>query len=309
MLGIKSRFVMKSIFSLIFFLTFSLAHAKDREYRVGDTAQLLGFSSLEYELAINPCLSDVLVHFHYGEQGVAQAKENLKQYPEGLCQHQKILSMYSNWNYNASALLANTERPFILGREIAINHSQLKQCKTLACLEQRLPRMLNWSKLTLSRTPIASRDVAPLSMGAAPINHPQLALRGLKLPLSKQKQTCGSDSLSALTFAASSLIVADRALAVVTCQSKDKQGIWLLERNEQVGKWTEILALPGIEHISVLPYNRELYPHIFYKEKKGFDATITILRYSEETGYKKRLQFDVSDDAYGLSHAFHVQVF
>ncbi len=311
-MGMSSRkrlLAVQNIFLAICMFATPISEARDREYRVGDTEQLLGFPKLEHELAINPCLNADLIRKQFGETGIKEARENLKHYPAQLCENKAVLLMLSNWNYNASALLANTERPFILGREIAIHQSQLKQCKTLECYAQRLPRMYGWSKTTLSRTPVASRDVDPLSMGAAPIEHPKLALRGLKLPLTRQQETCGSDDLSALKFAASSLVVADRALAVVTCKSEGKKGIWLLERNENVGGWKEILELPGIENVSILPHNRELHPHIFYKEKKENCDLITILRYSEEHGYQKRLQFNLSADAYGLAHAFDVQVF
>lgn len=301
-----------AIINILFVLcTFCLCtvQASEREYRIGDTGQLLGFHKLEYELAINPCLEDKVVREHYTEADLQNARAQMTKYPPGLCENKQILSMLANWNYNSSALLANSERPFILGREIAIEHAQIKKCKTLDCLQKRLPNMLEWSKTMLSRTPISSRDVDSLFMKSTPIEHPRLALRGLKLPLSNQKEVCGGNDISALKFASSSLIVADRALAIVTCQEENKLGTWLLEKREDIAQWKEILVLPGIANVAILPNNRELYPHIFYKQRNGKDETMTIMRYSEAWGYQKRVQFDLSFDEYGLAHAFNVKVF
>ncbi|NOL51849.1 hypothetical protein [Pelistega suis] len=307
MLSTKRLFV-KITLVLCMFLLYP-AQAKEREYRVGDTGRMLGFSKVENELAINPCLDEGLIRAKYADQGVQYARENLKKYPPNLCTNKQTLSLLSNWHYNASALVANSERPFILGREIAKNYVLLKECTTVDCLGKRLPRMLEWSKTTLSRTPITSRDVQPLFMGGAPIGHPQLALRGLQLPLSQQKEICGSEDLSSLKFATSTLLVSGRALAVVTCHDKKRLGTWLLERSENKGQWKEILVLPGFEDVAVLPNNRELYPHIFYKQKQGSTEIMTILRYSEAFGYQKRIQFELDFDAYGLAHAFNIQVF
>lgn len=306
-------FSTKRLFVIITFVlgifSIYLVQAKEREYRVGDTGQMLGFPKLSNELAINPCLDEELIRMQYADKGIEYARENLKKYPKNLCSHKQTLAMLSNWNYNASALVANSERPFILGREIAKNDALLRECTTVDCLARRLPRMLEWSKTTLSRTPIASRDVQPLFMGGAPIEYPLLALRGLKLPLSQQKETCGSEDLSALRFATSTLVVSGRALAVVTCRANNRLGTWLLERGENRGQWKEVLVLPGIEDVAVLPNNRELHPHIFYKQKNASGETMTILRYSDVLGYQKRIQFELGFDAYGLAHAFNIQVF
>lgn len=302
----KKHFCLKNILltALVMVVGFFGGHSAQAS-EVG--TQLRGFPGAEYELMINPCVSTHALHRKYGERAVNLAKKILKGYPVGMCDSPEVVAMLSEWNSNASALLASTDRPFIIEPMIKEYNRLIRDCSAVSCLERYLPRVLEWSRVTLNRTPIAPEEVHTLSMTSSPIAHPQLALRDFPLPLSRQQEICGSTSIDALKFASSSIIIAGRAVAFVTCKKPEQKVAWLVEQRDAGQKWREILVLPGTNDISVLPQNKEVYPNIFYETPTADGRKITLLEFSEDSGYKEKLSFDVVPDGRGVNHAFKVK--
>lgn len=278
-----------------------------RVYSAESFEQLRGFPNAEYELTINPCVSVQALKKKYGDRAVQLAYQNLRNYPEGLCNYPEVVSMLAEWNDNASTLLVSTDRPFIIEPMIKEYNRLLQMCKTIDCLNLYLPRIVEWSRITLNRTPVTPEEIHTLSMTSSPIAHPQLALRGFSLPLSRQQEICGSTSIDSLKFASSSIIVSGKAVAFVTCKQPEQKVVWLVEQCDGGNKWREILVLPGTNDISILPQNKEVYPNIFYTTPIPDGRKVTLLEFNEQHGYRKRLSFDVVSDNKGVDHAFKVR--
>lgn len=268
-----------------------------------EAAARVGFTSLKQELSINPCLSDKVVADLYGHAAIPMAEQERKKWPVNLCQNPLTVQALADWHFSSSALLANTERPVVIANLIQQRNRTLLSCKTVACISQQLPRMLEWAKVNLDRTPITNSDSRPLSVIGKPLLHPKISLRGLQLPLEGQRNVCSGDAES-LEFYTSNMSVTGAALAVARCVNQGQASLWLLEKDSQTTDWKTILFAAGEDGFSILPNNREAHPTLFLKNRVATGELITVYEFDEDAGYQRKISFVVTPDEFGMLHAF-----
>lgn len=268
-----------------------------------DAALRIGFTSLKQELSINPCLSDKVVADLYGPSAIPLAEQERKKWPSNLCLNPLTVQALADWNFNSSALLANTERPVVVATLIEQRNEVLLACRTVTCISQQLPRMLEWAKVNLDRTPITSAETRPLSIIGKPLQHPKISLRGLQLPLEQQHNVCAGEPED-LEFYTSNLTVSGTALAIARCVNQGQASIWLLEKDVQTSAWETILFTAGEDGFYILPNNREEHPTLFLKNRVPNGELITVYEFVADAGYQRKISFVVAPDEFGMLHAF-----
>ena len=286
---------------LALFLLLPLQHAQAQTG--ADAALRIGFTSLQQELSINPCLSDRVVADLYGPAAIPAAEQERKKWPNNLCQNPLTVQALANWHFSSSALLANTERPVVIANLIRERNKILADCSSVSCISQQLPRMLEWARINLDRTPIATAENRPVSVISKPLSHPKISLRGLQLPLDQQAKVCpgGEESLE---FYTTSILVPGAALAVARCAHQGKASMWLLEKDAKTSAWKTILFSPDDDGFFILPNTREEHPTLFLKKRVPAGELITVYEFNGNTRYQRKISFVVSPDEFGMLHAF-----
>ena len=283
------------------FLVLPIHHAQAQTG--ADAALRIGFTSLQQELSINPCLSDKVVADLYGAGAIPLAEQERKKWPANLCQNPLTVQALANWHFSSSALLANTERPVVIAHLIRERNNTLAACTTVSCISQLLPRMLEWAKVNLDRTPVTSADSRPVPVIGKPLLHPKISLRGLNLPLENQTKVCPNHEDS-LEFYTTSIVVPGAALAVARCDNQGQSSLWLLEKDATTSQWQTILASLGEDGFFILPNNREEHPTLFLKKRVPNGELITVYEFNGNTRYQRKISFVVSPDEFGMLHAF-----
>lgn len=268
-----------------------------------EVSSRVGFASLKQELRINPCLSNKVVADLYGSAAIPMAQQERKKWPDSLCQNPLTVQALANWHFSSSALLANTERPVVVAGLITERNRILRACPTVSCISSQLPRMLEWARVNMDRTPIANIDARPVSVMGKPLVHPKISLRGLVLPLENQTKVCTGNEHD-LEFYTSNIVVSGAALTVVRCENNGQGSMWLLENSPPSNKWRKILFAAGEENFYILPNNREDYPTLFLKNRVPSGELITVFDYDKHNGYQRKISFVVSQDEFGMFHAF-----
>lgn len=281
---------------------------------------LLGFSRAEYEVLINPCINPSVLQARFGAAADQAQEQELRKWPQGLCQDLEVSHQLVRWKYYYTTLLANTERPTVIAQELVKHKRQLLDCTTTACLSDHLPRMISWVRLNIDRLPVNEAVLGDkpgvTALRGDRVVHPNLALRNLPLPLSGQAQACGSTSIDALAFWTVPFQVSERPLVFVTCaQEGDASRRWLLEQtavsannaveaNHSKG-WREILSIQGARRFYVMPYQRTTYPTLLSRLSEGQGELISIYDYHYPSSrYDMSVEFALEFDRLGRAHAF-----
>lgn len=268
-----------------------------------DAALRVGFTSLQQELSINPCLSDRVVADLYGPAAIPVAEQERKKWPANLCQNPLTVQALANWHFSSSALLANTERPVVIANLIRERNNILASCSSVSCISQQLPRMLEWARISLDRTPVAPAENRPVPVMGKPLSHPKISLRGLQLPLESQASACPGGENS-LEFYTTSILVPGAALAVARCANQGHSSLWLLEKDAKTSVWQTILFSADEDEFFILPNNREDHPTLFLKKRVPGGELITVYEFNGKSRYQRKISFVVSPDEFGMLHAF-----
>lgn len=302
------------VFSLSVTLLPSAASASASDY------DLLGFSQVEYELAINPCIDETVLLKRFGADALRVKERELREWPHELCQHMDVSSKLLTWNYYYTNLLANTERPGVFAAEINKHLSTLKNCTDVACLNRQLPRMTEWVYFNIDRLPVytdsESARRSKATVAGEPVLHPGLALRNLPLTLSGQSEVCRGGTTNDLDFFTVNFAIEGRPLVLAVCKeltdaSSNEQGVWLLERLESSGEglglsgWREILVEREDSRLYVLTNSRTSYPTLYSRRLTGSGEEVVIYEFREaKQHYERSVALDIEYDALGRAHAF-----
>lgn len=289
---------------------------------------LLGFSQAEYELAINPCVDEVVLLEHFGANALSVREQELRKWPSDLCQNLDVSGKLLTWNYYYTTLLATTERPAVFAAEINKHLKSLRDCTNIACLNRLLPRMTEWLYFNIDRLPVytdsesARRSQAPLA--GEPVVHPALALRNLPLTLSGLSKVCKGGTINDLNFFTVNFSIEGRPLVLAVCKepvngSTQEQSIWLLEQlelsnnpsaayrgeNSGASGWREILVERGDSHLYVLTNSRTIYPTLYSRRSTGSGEEVVIYDFQvSKQQYERSVVLNVEYDALGRAHAF-----
>lgn len=318
MKGFFSRFTLLLGFCLS--LISSTASAFPNAYN------LLGFSQAEYEVAINPCLDQVVLFDRFGSKALRAQERELAKWPDGLCQNLDVARQLLTWNYYYTTLLAHTERPTVIANEINKHLKSLRECRNLACLNRLLPRITEWVHLNIDRLPVytdsesARRSLTPLA--GDPVVHPSLALRNLPLPLSGLEDVCSGMEIRHLDFHTVNFSVEGRPLVLATCNdvanaAKTHQKIWLLERldsdkanskeidDTSGSTWREILVESGESRLYVFTNSRTAYPTLYSRRPTASGEQLTVYDFqSSQQSYTRSTVLNLEFDTLGRAHAF-----
>lgn len=297
-----------------------------------DAYNLLGFSEVEYEVAINPCVDEAVLLERFGATALQIQARELSKWPKGLCQNLETSRQLYTWNYYYTTLLANTERPAVLADEISKHLKSLKACTNVACLNRLLPRMIEWVYLNIDRLPVYTDSESArrsyVALAGEPVVHPTLALRNLPSTLSGLSEVCKGESTSDLDFFTVNFSIENHPLVLAMCKnpataSSKRRSIWLLERTElvtnpattlsvessntSIGAWREILVERGDSRLYVLTNSRTTYPTLY--SRRSTDSGEVVVTYDFEASrhqYLRSVVLNVEYDALGRAHAFIV---
>lgn len=315
-----------SLLTLLFCISQSLLPSAASAFPNG--YNLLGFSQAEYELAINPCIDEVVLLEHFGAEALKIREQELSKWPSGLCQHQDISAQLLTWNYYYTTLLATTERPAVFAAEITKHLKSLKECTNVACLNRLLPRMTEWVYFNIDRLPVytdsESARRSQVALAGEPVVHPALALRNLPLSLSGLSNVCKGGAINDLNFFTVNFSVEGRPLVLAMCKepangSTQEQGIWLLEQLELSNKpsaaysgensgasgWREILVERSDSRLYVLANSRTTYPTLYSRRSTGSGEEVVLYDFQvSKQQYDRSVVLNVEYDALGRAHAF-----
>lgn len=320
---------MKRIFSLLILsisvclsLLLPVASASTNDY------DLLGFTNVEHEIAINPCMDSNVLQERFGNEALHIQQNELNKWPINLCQNLDVSQQLLTWNYYHTTLLANTERPAVVANEITKHHNSLRACNDIACLKRRLPRMTEWAYFNIDRLPVftdsESAKQSQAVLAGDPVAHPTLALRNLPLTLTGLSERCEGTSINDLNFFTVNFSVQGRPLVLATCKKSDsnsnkEQNIWLLERLESnqnttlaftgegsgASGWREVLVERGNSRLYYFTNSRTIYPTLYSRRSTGAGEEMIIYDFSEPIQqYTRSVELQIEYDALGRAHAF-----
>lgn len=310
---------MKSIFSYFSVLTVVVLTMIASTATALSRNSILGFGEAKYEIAINPCVDEFALRDRFGEEAVRLREEALKQWPEGLCNNNRIAYQLATWNYHYTSLLAKTERPVVIANEIAKHNKTLHSCLTLECLNRHLPRMIEWVYFNIDRLPVytdaesASRGQAPLA--GAPVMHPTLALRNLPSQLTGMAAVCQETSISELDFYTVDFSVEGRPIVLATCKHSLRAPVtnhsaWLLERingdtSSTGAGWREILVDHNVTRLYIAMNSRTTYPTLFSRRNINAGEEVSFYAYQESVQhYVRSVVLNIAFDSQGRAHGF-----
>ncbi|MDO5667548.1 MAG: hypothetical protein Q4G44_06960 [Alcaligenaceae bacterium] len=286
---------------------------------------LLGFSQVEYEVAINPCLDQAVLFERFGREALVAQEKELAKWPKGLCQNLEVARQLLTWNYYYTTLLANTERPTVIAGEISKHIKSLEACTDLSCLNRLLPRITEWVYLNIDRLPVytdsESARRSQASLAGDPVLHPSLALRNLPLPLSGLAEGCNGTDINVLNFYTVNFSVEGRPLVLAMCKETangagHKQNIWLLERLDPNGStsglgasagsgWREILVERGDSRLYVFTDSRTAYPTLYSRRSTGSGEQLVVYDFQASgQQYTRSTVLNLEYDTLGRAHAF-----
>lgn len=258
------------------------------------------------EIALNPCIPESVIRGRFGQNGVDLLQNTQKQWPANMCENTQVSLGLFEWLYTSSALQAQTDRPVLIGRLIKNRNDSLAVCQTVACLGERLPRMVEWAQTNLDRTTIY-RESDRLPVKSELLSHPRLSLRELVLPLPGQFEWCRSSSFESLDFYTVNMKVSGKALVMVQCKtSAPASPTWIIENAANSKVWVPIMFNKALKEQYIMPNSRYTYPTLYGQEKTPLGIRITFSEYGEDL-YQEKLGFTINVDASGEALAFDVQ--
>ena len=265
----------------------------------------LGLPFAAQELVLNPCVPESVMWANFGQNGVRLLQEARSQWPAKLCENVPVALRLFEWQYTSSALLAQTERPVLMQRLIETRKNSLAACDSVACLSNRLPRMIEWAKINLDRTAVYGENDR-LPVRAEMLSHPRLSLRGLVLPLQEQLKWCGSSDFESLEFYTVNIKVSGQALVMAQCKTNNPvRPTWLIENASNSRYWIPILLENTLSNLYIMPNSRYTYPTLYSRSNEAEGVRIRIAEYGDDF-YRQKLSFLVNSDASGMELAFDV---
>lgn len=257
------------------------------------------------EIALNPCVPESVIRGKFGQKGVQLLRDAQKNWPASMCDNTQVALGLFEWLYTSAALQAQTDRPVLISRLIKTRNESLAACETVACLANRLPRMVEWAQTNLDRTAVY-RESDRLPVKAELLSHPRLSLRELVLPLPGQLEWCRSSNFESLDFFTVNMKVSGKALVMVQCKTSVPAGpTWIMENAANSRVWVPILFNKALSEQYILPNSRYTYPTLYSQEKTPFGIRVTFSEYGEDL-YQEKLGFTINVDASGEALAFDV---
>ncbi len=294
----------------LFLVIFSLLFSVKSVYAQFDRSLLrtgVGLPFAFQEIALNPCIPESVIKGRFGQSGVELLRETQKKWPAKMCENMQVASGLFEWLYTSSALQAQTDRPVLISRLIKTRNNSLALCQTVACLEERLPRMIEWAQTNLDRTAVY-RESDRIPVKSELLSHPRLSLRELVLPLQGQFEWCGSSTFNALDFYTVNMKVSGKAVVLVQCKTgKQESPTWIIENAANSKVWVPVMFHQSLNDLYILPNSRYTYPTLYRHEKLSQGIHITFFEYGEDL-YQQKLGFTINVDASGEALAFEVQV-
>lgn len=259
------------------------------------------------EIALNPCIPESVIKGRFGQSGVKLLHESQKQWPAKMCENTKVASGLFEWLYISAALQAQTDRPVLISRLIKTRSNGLALCQTVACLGERLPRMMEWAQTNLDRTAIY-RESDRIPVKSELLSHPRLSLRELVLPLHGQFEHCRSSTFDSLDFYTVNMKVSGKALVMVQCKTSTPESpTWIIENAANSKVWVPIMFNPSLNNLYILPNSRYTYPTLYGQKNVPEGIRVSFFEYGEDL-YQQKLGFTINADASGETLAFDVQV-
>lgn len=294
----------------LFMVFFGLLFSVDAVYAQFDRSLLkvgVGLSSAAQEISLNPCIPESVIKSRFGQSGVELLRENKKKWPASMCENTQVAIGLFEWLYLSSALQAQTDRPVLISRLIKTRNNGLALCQTVACLAERLPRMIEWAQTNLDRTAIY-RESDRVPVKSELLSHPRLSLRELVLPLQGQYEWCHSSTFDALDFHTVNIKVSGKALVLVKCKTGKPEGpTWIIENAANSKAWVPIMSSQLLGELYILPNSRYTYPTLYSQKKLSDGIRVTFFEYGEDL-YQEKLAFTVNVDASREALAFDVQI-
>lgn len=258
------------------------------------------------EIALNPCIPESVIKSRFGQSGVDLLRVAQQQWPANMCENTQVASMLFEWFYISAALQAQTDRPVLISRLIKTRNNGLALCQTVACLTERLPRMIEWAKTNLDRTAVY-RESDRMPVKSELLSHPRISLRELVLPLPGQLEWCRSSTFDSLDFYTVNIKVSGKALVMVQCKSSTPQSpAWIIENAANAKVWVPIMFSQSLSDLDIMPNSRYTYPTLYSKKNVPHGIRITFFEYGEDL-YQQKLEFTINVDASGEALAFEVQ--